>query len=332
VAPVAGVTLVGVMPTHRRRGIMTSILQQLFADAREHGESVAALWASEGAIYRSSGFGSAARTLVINADASMGVLGETRGEVRVRLIDVATAHDTIREITDRVRPLTPGMYVRSDPWLDVFRLARHDADPKSPMYCVVVEIDGRDEGYALYWLEHHWPDDMPAGALQIRELTATGPDALRELWRYLSSIDLVTRVEWALPGPPVGGPLEWIVSEPRRLRVGLRDGMWLRLVDVEAGLAARGYLDDRPLVFELTDAKCPENAGRWHLAAGVAERTAVAAELSLDACDLGAVYLGGVQPTALVAAGRIAELVPGAAARADAIFASAVPPHCPQAF
>src|SRR5688500_15474391 len=44
--PVAAVTLVGVRPTHRRRGLLTTLMHRQLADVRER-EPVAALWASE---------------------------------------------------------------------------------------------------------------------------------------------------------------------------------------------------------------------------------------------------------------------------------------------
>ena len=274
VAPVAGVTLVGVSPTHRRRGIMTAMMQRMFADAREHGEAIAALWASEAAIYWSSGYGIATTELIIDADSSVTLLGETAGEVRVHRIDTATCFPRTSAVHDRLRDVTPGMFERDQDWFEAFR-ARDPGEPKGdrgPLYCVVVEIDGRDEAYALYRMEQRWPDNIPDGIVWVREAMALTPDAARELWRFLTSIDLTTRVNVSEPGLPVGTPLEWMVTEPRRLRPKLHDGMLLRLIDVAAGLAARGYEDDRALVFELTDRACPENSGRWHLEGGVAER------------------------------------------------------------
>src|SRR3954468_7337676 len=59
--PTAGVTVVGVLPTHRRRGILTRLMREQLADSRTRGDALAYLWASEGAIYGRFGYGLASR-------------------------------------------------------------------------------------------------------------------------------------------------------------------------------------------------------------------------------------------------------------------------------
>src|SRR5687767_3893673 len=44
--PVAGVTWVGVAPTHRRRGLARGLMRHQLDELRAAGEPVAALWAS----------------------------------------------------------------------------------------------------------------------------------------------------------------------------------------------------------------------------------------------------------------------------------------------
>ena len=53
----AGVTLVGVLPTHRRRGILRRLMQAQIDDIHERGEPMAYLWASEDALYGRFGYG-----------------------------------------------------------------------------------------------------------------------------------------------------------------------------------------------------------------------------------------------------------------------------------
>jgi predicted acetyltransferase len=48
--PSSGVTVVGVYPTHRRRGVLTQLIRTQLADCRERGELAAWLWASEAQI------------------------------------------------------------------------------------------------------------------------------------------------------------------------------------------------------------------------------------------------------------------------------------------
>src|SRR5438105_11399722 len=55
--PTAGVTVVGVYPTHRRRGVLRSMMRAQLDDVHERGEPLAALWASEETIYGRFGYG-----------------------------------------------------------------------------------------------------------------------------------------------------------------------------------------------------------------------------------------------------------------------------------
>ena len=60
VLPVAGVTAVSVLPTHRRRGVLRSLMRRQLADIAARGEEpIAALWASETPIYGRYGYGRA---------------------------------------------------------------------------------------------------------------------------------------------------------------------------------------------------------------------------------------------------------------------------------
>src|SRR5688572_19925894 len=61
--PCAAVTLVGVAPSHRRRGLATGMMRRQLADIHAAGEAVAVLWASEAAIYGRFGYGVATRKL-----------------------------------------------------------------------------------------------------------------------------------------------------------------------------------------------------------------------------------------------------------------------------
>ena len=56
-ARAAGVTLVGVLPTHRRRGIFNDLMRAQIDDVHERGESIAYLWASEDSLYGRFGYG-----------------------------------------------------------------------------------------------------------------------------------------------------------------------------------------------------------------------------------------------------------------------------------
>src|SRR2546421_6245913 len=62
------VTMVGVDPAYRRRGILTRMMLKQLADIRALGEPVAVLWASEGRIYQRFGYGMAARRMSLDIE------------------------------------------------------------------------------------------------------------------------------------------------------------------------------------------------------------------------------------------------------------------------
>jgi predicted acetyltransferase len=175
-----------------------------------------------------------------------------------------------------------------------------------------------------------WAHGSSAGNVTVVEAVAPTPEATRELWRWLLDFDWTSEFHAGLL--PLDHPLFLLLAEPRRMRFEVGDGIWLRLIDVEAALAARSYEGDTQVVVELTDVFLPGNAGRWRLGARGAERTNAAAELALDVTGLGSVYLGGFTFADLVRSLRATELVDGAAARADALFRTSVQPWCVEIF
>jgi predicted acetyltransferase len=121
------------------------------------------------------------------------------------------------------------------------------------------------------------------------------------------------------------------VRDPRRLKISVSDGLWLRLVDLEAALRARTYAAGEPVVLEVTDAVRPQNAGRW-VVGPEPERTEADVDVALDVADLASAYLGAFSFERLAAGGRARELRPGGLARATALFATPLPPFCPEGF
>src|SRR2546421_8055138 len=86
--PAGGVTWVGVLPSHRRRGILTQMMKRQLDDLHERGEPLAILWASEAAIYGRFGYGiSAPETRIDAARARFGFRDDPGPTGLVRLVD-----------------------------------------------------------------------------------------------------------------------------------------------------------------------------------------------------------------------------------------------------
>lgn len=331
--PTAGVTVVGVLPTHRRRGILTQMMRRQLDDARAAGEPAAALWASEGTIYGRFGYGIASWSAEIELAKERTAFAQS-GELEgtVRLLTAEEALEVFPALYDAVRVETPGMMSRSRDWWEHRRL-RDDPDNRGgggPLNRVVLEFDGAPAAYALYRVKQDFSGGVTNGRLSVIEAMGPAPTGTREIWRYLLDFDWTARIEAGRL--PVDHELLFLLAEPRRMNMRTGDALWVRLVDVGAALNARSYATEGTVVFDVTDTFIPDNAARWRLAEGHAEQTDELPHLRLDVAALGSAYLGGVTFGLLVRAGRVEVLEDGAAARADAMFRAERAPWCQEIF
>ena len=335
--PAAGVTFVGVLPTHRRRGILNQLMRTQLDAIAARREPLAILWASEEAIYGRYGYGMATVRMAIDAERDrMRFRGNPPAAGQVRLVDEEEAARVLPPIYERVRRETPGMFARSETWWREYRLPdpEHHRHGAGPRYFAVLDLEGADEAYARYRVKDDWQDGITASSLRVMEAVATSPLAHRELWRFLLGVDLVKKIQSFLL--PADHPLFLLVTEPRRLRPRAGDGLWLRIVDVERALSSRTYAADGAVTLELADAFLPANAGvrRLEISGGEARVSPSDAEpeLRLDVADLGSAYLGGFTFAELASALRVEELAEGAVERADDLFRTRIAPWCPEIF
>jgi predicted acetyltransferase len=331
-APAAGVTWVGVLPSHRRRGILTELMRRQLEDVHERGEPLAILWASEAPIYGRFGYGIAVPETSIDAERGAFKLRDDPGpRGSVRLVTAEEAAELFPPIFERVRKERVGLVSRTQDWWTKFLLAdpEHWRDGASPKYYAYLELDGTPAGYAFYRVKSSWEEGTPRGALRLNEALATSPDATAEIWRYLFGVDLVARVKAERVDP--SWSLFLMVHDARRLHVSIAEGIWLRIVDVSSALEVRPFNDAEPVVLDVTDELFPRNTGRWTVGPEPG-RTEDDADVALDVADLGSAYLGAFTFERLAAAGRARELRPGGLARATALFATPIPPWCPEGF
>jgi predicted acetyltransferase len=317
--PTAGLTLVGVMPTHRRQGILTALMGQILDDARRRGEPLAALLASESTIYGRFGFGPAVMVSSVEIERPHARLRRPVDVTgRVRLLDREEYATVLPPIWDRYRRRQPGEVTRSEGWWS----RRLMDDPVfrpgggGPRFAVVWDAGA---GYVTYRIEPIWDNGLPRHILTVEDLVATDPEVRAGLWQYVFGVDLIAA--FRAFNVALDDPLRWSLVEPRRLRTtGVTDVLWVSVLDVEAALSARTYAAEHALVLDVA------GAGRFRLAAGRCRRTDDFADLGIDVADLSSAYLGGVSFATLARAGLVAELAAGAVARADALFATAPGP------
>ena len=149
----AGVTVVGVLPTHRRRGYLRAMMRSLIDAARARGEPVAVLWATEDTIYGQFGYGMASMAAEIDVPrehtapfARIDVPGQAR------LVPLAEAEPLVAPIYERVARVTPGMFARTSAWWQDRLLIDHPWQRAGggALRCAVWEIDGAPAAYAFY--------------------------------------------------------------------------------------------------------------------------------------------------------------------------------------
>jgi predicted acetyltransferase len=347
VAAVAGVTAVCVLPSHRRRGILSGLMRRQLADIRDRGEAIAALFASESGIYGRYGYGAASAQLrftILRGEARMTASGaranpgQVAADLRLRITDAPLPRAELASVYDAVQPGRPGMYARDDRWWEALLAdPEHARRDSTPLRCLIAEDDAGPRGYALYSVEPGWGDDgIPAAVLTVRELIGADPAAYAALWSDLLTRDLVGEVRARMR--PVDDPLLQLLADRRRTRAQLTDGLWVRLVDVPGALSQRRYACPVDLVIEVADDLVDGNAGRWRLQAGGpasparCERTNAAADIALPVQALGATYLGGTRLGELAGAGLATELRPGALAGFSAALSWDPAPWCPTIF
>ena len=333
--PTAGVTAVSVLPTHRRRGVLTAMMRRQLDDIRGAGEPLAALWASESLIYPRFGYGLAISgeewTIDrVRAEFARPPSDEAGGRVRMAPRDDVAAR--FPAIFARTTEAHHGMLRPGDPWW--FSTWAEgpwsDALSREEPFHAIYERDGVDEGFISYRVSDV-AGPPSVRELGIKRLLAATPEAHEALWRFAFGIDLVDRIRARNQG--TGDALPWMLRDQRRLERRVYDMIWLRLVDVPAALEARTYAIPARLVIEVADPFCDWNEGTYVLESDASgDATCTRADepphLSLAASDLAAIYLGGTSPTTLARAGRIAEHLPRAVAKAEAMFRTDADPWC----
>jgi predicted acetyltransferase len=323
--PLAGVTEVGVLPTHRRRGILTRLMGVLLDDAREHGDPVAGLMASEAPIYGRFGFGAADRVARVEVETGEVSLREPLIEAgRLEVADLATARAELPGLHERVCAARNGMVS-----LPLFRSRRQhrDADREvggfgATRFALHRDAAGVVDGLLGYRTRLDWVGSSPPrGDLQVQEMWAATEESATSLWRFCLEHDLMTSVtaNWR----PADEAFALRLANPRAWRQTLSDGLWLRPLDPVALLAGRRYGREDGLVLEVHE---PEGSAprRFLLHGGLEGATcapsAASPDLSLGVAALGSICLGDAPVERLQRAGEVEEITPGAVQRATAMF------------
>ncbi|WP_262104379.1 GNAT family N-acetyltransferase [Arthrobacter sp. Marseille-P9274] len=329
--PTHQITAVTVRPTHRRRGLLRTMITSDLEQAAARGLAVAALTASEATIYGRFGFGAAAFTRRVEVDVRERFALRAAPYGNMELVDPASMLELAPQIFAGFHGRTTGSLDRQFSYARVASGRWQSEKPEpNPDLRVAVHFrpDGEPGGYVAYkfagW--HSEPYTM-----KVVDLVAASEASYRELWRYLGSIDLVQRIVWS--AAPAHDPLPWALSDPRVYSVTAEeDALWLRILDPVGALEARRFEQDGSLAFAVRDPLgLAEGRFRLDAAGGQArvERlgSSAAVDVTLDVDVLGSLYLGGVRGRTLAGAGRL-EGDDAAVGRVDRLFALGSAPYC----
>lgn len=327
----AAVTRVGVMPTHRRRGIATGLMEHLIADSVEQGNALMSLRASETGIYGRFGFGLAGESANLDIDVvRASPLRHADISGSFTMLHPDNVLETIPPLYDEVALRRAGVISRpTDTW---WRRQFESLLDRSKAMFVVVHVDasGQADGYVRYapnWNDDA-PDEAPTGRGEVHELFGADDTVELALWQFVLDVDLVTR--WRANGRPIDDPVRFAARDGRAVRVrAIDDEQWVRLVDVDAALSSRTYRDVRgSIVLALTDPLVATNNRSWRISSGGAQVTDDSADLALDIATLSALYLGGRSWETLASLGDVEVVQTDALATADSLFVTERAPFC----
>lgn len=332
--PTAGVTRVGVLPTHTRQGILTQLMHRLLVESHDGGNVLATLHASETPIYHRFGFGlasDAVGTRITSRAVRPWRTPSIAGSMR--LLHYTDVMSVVPDLYETVARWRVGTVSRRRWWwewnLEEASKPAEQLFGKGSFVAVHTGADGNDDGYVFY--EVDWDEQFasnPVGVGKVRDLWGRSPDVEVGLWRYLLGIDLVA--SWTAEMRPVDEPVRRAMHDARAYEAKQRiDDQWVRILDVDAALAARTYAPaDSAATIEVHDPLFTANCGTWTVSPGGSTRSdGTASDISVDIGTLSAAYLGAVTWCDLATIGAVTA-PDDVLTRLDTLFAVRPTPFC----
>jgi predicted acetyltransferase len=317
----AGITMVTVSPTHRRRGILTRMMGAAITDAVDRGQAMASLYASEPAIYGRFGYGVTMfrENYKISRDRSALTIGSQPDGV-VRYMNAQDGIVDARKAFDKASQSRPGWIIRSGKeWGWLGSDPEWDRNDDSELHTGIYYVNDSPEGYVNYRRTGDGRTNM-----RIDELVGVDREAELALWNYCFGIDLVEEI--SVRNRPPDDALPWMLQDTRALQRVPQDSIWTRIIDVPTILESRAYSSEGELTIEVIDEVGGSAAGTYVLSSSRDGATCVATDnspdLTMNVAMLGSIAFGGTRPSVLERSGLIDVNIAGALSKADGIFAT----------
>ncbi|MET9553531.1 GNAT family N-acetyltransferase [Streptomyces sp. NPDC006645] len=340
--PAGAISNVTVSATHRRRGLLSRMVDDDLAEAKERGDVVSTLIAAEYPIYGRYGFGPATWFTDWSIDVPRAGLDRRRSGQpddggRVDLADGAEVRKLGPALHDRLSAVGHGVVSRNERWWQVLTgtAPSHGTPWTEPFHAVYRAASGEVEGVLTYRVDEVWGDaKQPLNTATVLDAIAVTTAAERALWGFVCSIDWITTVRTGRRAPD--DLLPFFLPDPRAARVVTQaDFLWVRILDTVRALESRTYAASGTLVLDVHD-RASLASGRYRLdttpSGTTCAPTTASPDLTLDVRELGALYLGDESAVRLSALGTLTENTPGAASRTDTLFRTPRRPWCPDMF
>lgn len=337
--PMAGVAYMTTSVTHRRQGAFSRMMSKIHDEARERGDVVSGLWASQSHLYSRFDYGLAVNSYDWEIDPSFGAFSHfpidpgEESDAHVYFVDDDEAAAMLPGIYAQMHEQTIGSVNRNEGrWRYELFDEERVRGGGSPLFFAICEEAGEQTGYVAYRMHRIGDSDM--GTLEVVEQVSITDTAHATMWRFLLNFDLVGKI--TAVNRPSDDPLWWMLSDPRRLSRTSHDALWVRLLDIPKALEARTYNADGRVKIGLISESRPEIAGTYVLeiddSQGSVKKTTDKPDVVMTPADLSAIYLGGVTPGPLVEAGRIDAITTGSVAKLHGMFSTDSAPWCAHYF
>jgi len=322
------ISSVTVAPTHRRRGLLRSLMGGELRAAARAGFPIASLTVSESSIYGRFGFAPAALSADVEISVRQAGWAGPEPDGRIDFLTREQGRAIADELHERVRAGRPGeVDHRAGAWDQAF--GTMPAAEKAGAIRVIQYRSpaGQVDGLAIYTVTPN-EENFPDSTLNLQRFIAATDDAYAALWRFLLSLDLIGTIRASELS--IDEPLWWMVADRRAARVSVLDHHYLRVLDVAAALQSRRYERADDLVLDVTDS-LGIAGGRFQLTtteSGTATvrpaESSATPDLQLGIAELSAMLLGGVSAVTLARAGRLRSDDPARVAR---LFAGSATPQ-----
>jgi len=306
--PATFITDVTVRASHRRRGLLRTLMTNTLTRSKEEGLAFAALTATEGSIYGRFGYGISTR------DQSVEIVVDGRFKLNhapsgtVSMADPLAIDDLRLKVFSEFHRARRGSHNRQ-PWHVDYASGRWDPQKGGPNRRVRSIVhhndDGEPDGVVSYQIDKDF-----GSQITILDMVATTPDAEVALWEFLASVDLIEMIKAPKVDPAT--PLPWAVEDPRVVKFTRHiDLGWLRILDVKKAMAVRGWDHQGSVTFHVVD-PMGYAEGTWQVDVEAPGAPATVTKVddstdaaTLDVAALGSLYFGMGRGFSLAAAHRI---------------------------